>query len=95
MGQCSVAPLPVGTSPRELVAPYQSPYVPPEDCPTRRNQIDLGVFQRQDYPLTRPLYVVVRRDGGVAEKAGLAYAEAFKTDEGKRLVNQAGFVAVN
>ncbi|MEL6903200.1 MAG: substrate-binding domain-containing protein [Cyanobacteria bacterium J06606_4] len=94
VGQCTIAPLPIGVSPRQLVAPYQAPYVPPEACPAQRNRIDLGVFQRQDYPLTRPLYVVIRKDGQLAEQAGLAYAQIFKTEEGKRILNQAGFVAL-
>ncbi|MEO1684580.1 MAG: substrate-binding domain-containing protein [Cyanobacteria bacterium J06631_12] len=94
VGQCTIAPLPIGVSPRQLVAPYQAPYVPPEECPAKRNRIDLGVFQRQDYPLTRPLYVVIRKDSQAAEQAGLAYAQIFKTEEGKRILNQAGFVAL-
>lgn len=92
VGQCTVAPLPVGTSVRQLVAPYQQPYVPSQECPNRRNQLNLEAFQSQSYPLIRPLYVIVRQDGQPAEQAGIAYAELLQTEEGQRLLNQAGFV---
>ncbi|NJM98600.1 MAG: PstS family phosphate ABC transporter substrate-binding protein [Phormidesmis sp. RL_2_1] len=92
VGQCSVAPLPIGNDVRQLVPPYQQPYVAPADCPTRRNQLNLVAFQSQTYPLTRPIYVVIRKDGQPAEQAGLAYSELLKTAEGGKLLQQAGFV---
>ena len=93
VGQCTVAPLPIGTSARELVPPYRSPYVPSSDCPSRRNELNLEAFQAQTYPLLRPLYVVMRRgDGSVSEQAGTTYTNILKTEEGQDLLLQAGFV---
>ena len=89
VGQCTVAPLPVGQSVRELVPPYQTPYVSPENCPGQRNQLNLSAFQDQSYPLIRPLYVVVREG---TEEAGTAYANLLKTQEGGELLKQVGFV---
>jgi len=92
VGQCTVAPLPIGNSVRELVPPYQNPYVSPDDCPGRRNQLNLSAFQSQAYPLIRPLYVVIRKDGQVAQRAGEAYASMLQTEEAADLLKQVGFV---
>ncbi|MEM9904115.1 MAG: PstS family phosphate ABC transporter substrate-binding protein [Cyanobacteria bacterium P01_D01_bin.44] len=91
VGQCTVAPVPIGTSQQQLVPPYQEPYVPPADCPTRRNQLNLNAFQGKNYPLTRPLYVV-SNSNPQSEQAGLAYTRLLQTEEGQRLLKQAGFV---
>ncbi|MEM6451061.1 MAG: PstS family phosphate ABC transporter substrate-binding protein [Cyanobacteria bacterium P01_D01_bin.105] len=92
VGQCTVAPLPIGNSVRELVPPYQNPYVSPEDCPGRRNQLNLDAFQSQAYPLIRPLYVVIRKDGQAGEQAGMAYANLLQTEEGTERLKETGFV---
>ncbi|MGB3787898.1 MAG: PstS family phosphate ABC transporter substrate-binding protein [Phormidesmis sp.] len=94
IGQCTVAPLPIGSDPRELVPPYQSPYVPPQNCPAQRNQLNLKAIQDQSYPLTRPIFVVVRQGDSASEGPGQAYAQLLQTDDGKRLLNEAGFVAI-
>lgn len=92
VGQCTVAPVPIGTSAQQLVPPYQAPYVAPQDCPTRRNQMNLSAFENQTYPLTRPLYVIVAENGQPSQQAGTAYAQLLQTEEAQRLLNQAGFV---
>ncbi|MEM8504210.1 MAG: PstS family phosphate ABC transporter substrate-binding protein [Cyanobacteria bacterium P01_D01_bin.1] len=94
VGQCTVAPLPIGTDPRELIPPYQLPYVPPQNCPAQRNQLNMQAIQDQSYPLTRPIYVVVRQGDPNSEAPGTAYAQILQTDDGKRLLNEAGFVAI-
>ncbi|MFK8183037.1 MAG: PstS family phosphate ABC transporter substrate-binding protein [Phormidesmis sp.] len=92
VGQCTVAPLPIGNSIRELVPPYQNPYVAPSDCPGKRNQLNLAAFQSQAYPLIRPLYVVIRKDGQPGAQAGAAYANLLQTGEGAELLKGVGFV---
>ncbi len=92
VGQCTVAPLPIGASAQQLVPPYQNPYVSPQDCPTRRNQMNLSAFENQTYPLTRPLYVIIAENGQPSQQAGTAYAQLLQTEEAQRLLNQAGFV---
>jgi len=94
VGQCTVAPLPIGTDPRGLVPPYQSPYVPPQNCPAQRNQLNMSAIQDQSYPLTRPMFVVVREGDLNSEIPGTAYVEILQSDGGKRLLNEAGFVAI-
>lgn len=94
VGQCTVAPLPIGSNPRELVPPYQAPYIPPQNCPDQRNRLNLQAIQDQSYPLTRQVFVIVRQGDPLSENPGVAYAQILQTDEGKRLLNEAGFVAM-
>ena len=94
VGQCTVKPLAIGTSAQQLVPPYQQPYVSPENCPAQRNQLNIQAIANNTYPLTRPLYVIVKEDGGVVEQAGTAYAELLQTTDGRSLLNQAGFVPI-
>ena len=94
VGQCTVKPISIGTAAQQLVPPYQQPYVEPQDCPIRRNQLNLQAIGNKTYPLTRPLYVIVKKDGQAAEQAGTAYAALLQTPDGKALVNQAGFVPI-
>ena len=47
------------------------------------------------YPITRRLFVVIKRDGGLNEQAGTAYANILLSGEGQELLKQAGFVALH
>jgi phosphate transport system substrate-binding protein len=51
-----------------------------------------AAFKAGAYPITRRLFVVIRRDGKLDEQAGVAYANMLLSDEGQQLVKQAGFV---
>lgn len=92
VGQCTIVPIALSASGQNFTAPYQQPYVAPQDCPVRRNQLNLSAFRTKAYPLTRPLYVIVRQDNQPAQQAGMAYAQLLKTQQGQGLLQQAGFV---
>ena len=94
VGQCTIKPIAVGRQPDQLVSPYIEPYVPPEDCPAQRNQINREALRSGDYPLTRRLFVVVREDGQLDQQAGEAYANLLLTQQGQALLQEAGFVPV-
>lgn len=47
---------------------------------------------KDNYPLTRRLFVVIKRNGLFDEHAGVAYSCMLLSDEGQKLVRQAGFV---
>jgi phosphate transport system substrate-binding protein len=51
-------------------------------------------FTDSSYPITRRLFVVLKRDGKLDEQAGVAYANLLLSDEGQQLVKQAGFVSI-
>jgi phosphate transport system substrate-binding protein len=92
--QCLIKPLPVGRQPNQLVSPYAEPYVPPENCPAQRNQPNAAAFSSGDYPVTRRLFVIVKRNGQSDEQAGVAYANLILTNQGQDLVEELGFVRI-
>jgi ABC-type phosphate transport system substrate-binding protein len=59
-----------------------------------RNLVNVKAFQEGRYPLTRRLFVVIRRDGSLDELAGRAYANLLLSDEGQKIIEKAGFVAL-
>jgi len=81
-GQQTIKPL--------VLAKFRSnQYVNPYDA---QGQINVAAIQNGDYPLTRNVFVDIRRDGTANEKAGVAYANLLLTFEGQRLVEAAGFI---
>lgn len=92
VGQCTVKSLPIGLKLDELVSPYKEPFIPLENCPNDRNQLNVSAFQAGDYPITRRLFVVIREDGQIDQRAGEAYAELLRTDQGQALIEETGFV---
>ena len=94
VGQCTIKPIAIGRLPDQLVYPYAEPYIHPEKCPAQRNTINMQAIRSGEYPLTRRLFVIVRADGQLDQRAGEAYASLLLTEEGQNLLNQAGFVSV-
>ncbi len=92
--QCTVKALSVGRQIGNFVSPYQSPVIPSQQCPEKRNQVNVQAFQTRQYPLTRNLYVVLNRNGRAEAAAGEAYANFLLTAQGKELIQNAGFVAI-
>ena len=90
--QCTVKSLPLSFADnQELVAPYKLPLVAPNQClPGNRNKLNFNVFKQDGkYPLTRDLIVVIKKNGSNDEKAGEAYANLLKTDEGQSMIYDA------
>jgi phosphate transport system substrate-binding protein len=54
--------------------------------------VNLQAFEKNLYPFTRRLFVVIRRDGTPEEKAGVAYTNLLLSQEGQEIFQQAGFV---
>ncbi|MBD2777714.1 substrate-binding domain-containing protein [Iningainema tapete] len=94
VGQCTVKPIPLGRKPEQLISPYQQPFVPLSDCPQKRNQLNTATFQSGEYPITRRLFVIVKQNGQIDEKAGEAYANLLLTNQGQDLIAKAGFVRI-
>ncbi|AGY56589.1 PstS family phosphate ABC transporter substrate-binding protein [Gloeobacter kilaueensis] len=72
---------------------HSQQYVLPFDAaaPGRLNR---EAVRSGTYPLTRLLSVVIRKDGSLAEKAGIAYANLLLSSEGQRWIEKTGFVGV-
>jgi len=56
--------------------------------------VNKTAFTDGSYPLTRRLFVVIKQDGKLDEQAGVAYANMLLSDEGQKLVEEAGFVPI-
>ncbi|WP_404790402.1 PstS family phosphate ABC transporter substrate-binding protein [Altericista sp. CCNU0014] len=92
--QCTVKAISVGRGVGDFVSPYQPPAIPSQQCPQKRNQVNIQAFQSGQYPLTRNLYVVLNRNDGADEAAGQAYTNFLLTAQGQELIRNAGFVAI-
>ena len=85
MGQQTIRPIPIAKVNSNL---YVKPY-------GLQGQINTQAVRDGTYPMVYPIFVVVRRDGTLDEKAGVAYANLLLSAEGQKLVEQAGFVSLH
>ncbi len=92
--QCAVKPLPIARDDKEFVAPYKKPLVLPYQCPKKRNQLNIAAFKSDEYPMTRRLFVVVKKNGQLEEQAGMTYVKFMLTEEGQKSITKAGFVRI-
>ena len=93
VSQCMVQTLPLAkTTGEPFVSPYQSPDL--AGCPEQRNHLDTEAFKTGTYPLTRQLFVIVKKNASVEEEAGRAYANILLTPEGQALIEEAGFIGI-
>jgi ABC-type phosphate transport system substrate-binding protein len=95
--QCEFKPVPIiKESKKEPVAPYEGQLTPrdancasvPED---NRNKVNIQAIKDHSYPLTRPIYLVLR-DDNPAKQWGEYYLNVLQTDEGKEIILKAGFL---
>jgi phosphate transport system substrate-binding protein len=61
---------------------------------TENKQVNAPAFRDGTYPMTRRLFLVIRRDGSVDEKAGISYASMVLSKEGQAIVEKSGFVPI-
>lgn len=84
IGQQTIRSLPLARAgTRNYLAPF-----------TENNAVNEAAFRDGTYPVTRRLFVVIRRDGKLDEQAGAAYANLLLSSEGQKLVEKAGFVPI-
>lgn len=93
--QCSVKPLPLGKTTGEFVSPYAGELINEQDCPMRRNQINVPALRSGQYPLSRFLYVIVKQNSQLEQQAGEAYTNFLLTNQGQGLIEQAGLVPIH
>lgn len=93
--QCQVTTVAIGKTEKSLTLPYQrASQTLPSRCLNQRNQVDVEAFKAGKYPLTRKLYVIVKRDKTPAEQAGEAYARLLLTEQGQEAIARAGFLRI-
>lgn len=62
--------------------------------PCDGNQVSREDLADDSYPLTRRLFIVIKKDGDLTEKVGTAYVNLLLSDEGQKFISQAGFVPI-
>jgi len=77
--------------PLALAPSHSKQYVP---VLTADRRLNLTAFQNGTYPITRYLYVIIRRDARADERAGVAYANLLLSKEGQQFVEKAGLVPI-
>ena len=92
--QCQVKSLPIADKNKKFIPLYIPPAVLLENCPEKRNQINIAAIKNATYPLTRYLSVIVKQDGEQSQKAGEAYSRILLTKEMQKLIEKAGFVPI-
>lgn len=58
---------------------------------TRINQ---SAFTDGSYPLTRRLFVIIKKDGRLDQQVGEAYTNMLLSDQGQQLVTKTGFISI-
>jgi|GEM_PF-229272 len=93
--QCKVKPISIAKdSNSDFIPSYQGSLVSPENCPNQRNKPNFEAFKNEQYPLSRRLFVIIREDGTLDQKAGEAYYKLLLTDEGQKLIEEAGYIPI-
>ena len=92
--QCSVKILPLARKQGKYVAPCQGQPVLPSECLGKRNKLNIEALQSGSYLITHNLFVVVKQNESIEEKAGKTYAECLLTEQGQELISRYGFVRI-
>jgi len=80
--QDTIKPLPLLNSQNQPISPCEG------------QQANLTVFADNTYPITRQLFVIIKRNSRDAEVAGVAYANMLLSSEGQQIVKDAGLVPI-
>jgi phosphate transport system substrate-binding protein len=93
--QCKIKALSLRSKSGKLISPYQKPLVSTLQCNAKlHNQVNKEAIQDENYFLTSNLYVIVKENGKSEQLAGKAYANYLLSDEGQKLVEEAGFIRI-
>ena len=60
--------------------------------PCDGEKVNLAKFRDETYPITRRIFVVVKKDDSIDEQAGIAFANMLLSDDGQQLMEEAGLV---
>jgi phosphate transport system substrate-binding protein len=84
VSQYAIHPLPLSKTSNQ-------PFVPPF-AHGNITTVNSSAFVDGSYPVTKKIFIIVKRDGSLDEQVGLAYANLLLTPQGQKLIEQAGFV---
>jgi phosphate transport system substrate-binding protein len=86
ISQHAIHPLPLS---KEFNQPFVSPF-----AKGNANAVNSSAFVDGSYPITRQIFIIVKRDGSLDEQVGLAYANLLLTPQGQKLIEQAGIAPI-
>jgi phosphate transport system substrate-binding protein len=87
--QCGVKTLPIINKGKTFYPYQQQNFVSPAQCGAgKRNKVNIEAIDSDEYPFSVSFYVVVKKNGQKAEKAGEAYANLLQTEQGKNMIRQ-------
>jgi serine/threonine protein kinase len=90
VGQCGVRGLPIRLeNTQNLVSPYKK-YVSTAECSSQKHSV-IEPNYLKNAPFSRELSVVIVKDGDRKEKAGIAYAKIWRTNQGQEIVSRKGY----
>ncbi len=94
IGQKSIDPLSLAIiNPLPLSLTDNKDFISPFDI-KNKDIVNSVAFANGSYPLTRRLFIIIKRNGGVDEQAGIAYANLLFSEEGQLMLRQAGFASI-
>lgn len=94
IGQKSVDPMFLATiNPLPLSIVDNQDFVPPFNI-NNKNIVNMSAFANGSYPLTRPLFIIIKQNSGIDEQAGRAYTNLLSSKQGQQMIEQAGFVTM-
>lgn len=94
INQKSIDPLPLAIiNPLPLSLTDNKDFISPFDI-NNKDIVNSSAFANGSYPLTRRLFIIIKRNGGVDEQAGIAYANLLFSEEGQLMLQQAGFAPI-
>ena len=94
IGQKSVNPMFLATiNPLPLSIVDNQDFVPPFNI-NNKNIVNMSAFANGSYPLTRPLFIIIKQNSGIDEQAGRAYTNLLSSKQGQQMIEQAGFVTM-
>ena len=94
IGQKSIDPLSLAIiNPLPLSLTDNKDFISPFDI-NNKDIVNSVAFANGSYPLTRRLFIIIKRNGGVDEQAGIAYANLLFSEEGQLMLQQAGFAPI-
>lgn len=92
IGQKSVNPMFLATiNPLPLSVVDNQDFVPPFNI-NNKNIVNMSAFANGSYPLTRPLFIIIKQNSKIDEQAGIAYINLLSSKQGQQMIEQAGFV---
>ncbi|MDJ0727469.1 MAG: substrate-binding domain-containing protein [Prochloraceae cyanobacterium] len=93
--RCAIKPLAIGRNFNNLIYPYRGNNTKAEKCQDPIGGLNFAAIQNSTYPLSRYLYLIVKKSSYFDRLAGEAYVNLLISQEGQNLIEASGFVPIH